>query len=268
MIFTKMHGLGNDYIYIDCRAGAVPDSIDKLAVAMSDRHFGVGGDGIVLIMNSRVADCRMRMFNADGSEGLMCGNAIRCVARYVHDHGCPDATELSVETASGIRHLRLGLSADNRVESVTVEMGLARFGFVSREVRTEAGIFTGTQVDVGNPHLVIPMEGIDSFDLHRIGPMLEHHPLFPDRINTEIVEQTGPATLRMRVWERGSGETMACGTGATATVAAFCRLGLVPYDTPVAVDLLGGRLTIVCSADLRLYMTGPAEEVFRGEYNL
>lgn len=261
-----MHGLGNDYIYIDCYREPVPVQPNSLAVAMSDRHFGVGGDGIVLIMPSRVADTRMRMFNADGSEGMMCGNAIRCVARYVYEEGYVHDTELSVETASGLRHLRIETDRQGRPSAVTVDMGQARFGFTDREIMLDSRTFRGTQVDVGNPHLVIPTAGVDAFPLSELGPGFEHHELFPDRVNTEIVEQLGPTELRMRVWERGSGETMACGTGASATVAACCRLGMVPFDTAVTVRLNGGALTIIATQDYRLFMSGPAARVFEGDY--
>jgi len=269
MQFTKMHGLGNDYIYIDCFQEPVPSDLDKLAVAMSDRHFGVGGDGLVLIMRSGVAECRMRMFNADGSEGKMCGNAIRCVGKFVYEHGYVRETEMTVETASGIKKLRLEVR-DGVVVSVTVDMGEARYGFVDEEITAGEATFRGVSVDVGNPHLVIPVDRSfwDDDEFMRLGPLYERHERFPDRVNTEFVEQVGEKHLKMRVWERGSGETMACGTGACAVVAAFCRLGRVPYDEKITVSLRGGDLEIICTGEQRLFMKGPASYAFTGEYSL
>jgi len=276
MQFTKMHGLGNDYIYIDCFQEPVPSDLDKLAVAMSDRHFGVGGDGVVLIMRSRTADCRMRMFNADGSEGKMCGNAIRCVGKYVYEHGYVSEEEIKVETASGIKKLRLEVVKDE-VVSVTVDMGGAVYGFVGDEIEAGGVTMKGVGVNVGNPHLVIPVEKLvwgeegdenvfgDS-EFLRLGPLFEKHERFPDRVNTEFVEQVGEKHLKMRVWERGSGETMACGTGACAVVAAFCKLGKVPYDEKIKVTLRGGDLEIICTSEQEVFMKGPASFAFKGEY--
>lgn len=264
MRFTKMHGLGNDYVYIDCFRDPVPKDIAKLAVAVSDRHFGVGGDGLVLIMRSDVADCRMRMFNADGSEGRMCGNAIRCVAKYVFDEGYVRDNEMRIETLSGIRNLRVE-TIGGVVSSVTVDMGEARCGFIEREITVGNRTFCGTSVDVGNPHLVIMVDGVPDFDLAKFGPLFEHNDLFPDRVNTEIVEKIGTNQIRMRVWERGSGETMACGTGACAAVAACCRNGVVDCDTCVTVELRGGSLEIVCTSDGKVFMKGLATRVFDGE---
>ena len=266
MKFTKMHGLGNDYIYIDCIRNQVPLDIEKTAVAMSDRHCGVGGDGIVLIMKSRVADCRMRMFNADGSEGRICGNAIRCVGKYVYDEGLVVKEEMRVETMSGIKKLRLMVGEDGKVAGVTVAMGIARCGFVDREIEVGGRSFVGTSVDVGNPHLVVPMDGVREFELEKWGPLFERHELFPDRVNTEVTEIVGERRIRMRVWERGSGETMACGTGACAVAAAYCKRGEMPYDEPLEIELRGGVLRIVVSRDEQVYMTGPATRVFEGEY--
>jgi len=271
-----MHGLGNDYIYIDCFQKPVPSDLDKLAVAMSDRHFGVGGDGIVLIMRSKMADCRMQMFNADGSEGKMCGNAIRCVGKYVYEHGYVNDVEIKVETASGIKKLRLEIEGDE-VVSVTVDMGEASFGFVDEIVNAGNVSFCGVSVNVGNPHLVIPVDKLDwsgmecegvfgDSEFMRLGPLYEKHEWFPDRVNTEFVEQVGEKHLKMRVWERGSGETLACGTGACAVVAAFCRLGKVPHDETIKVTLRGGDLEIICTSEQRLFMKGPANYAFKGEY--
>ncbi len=266
MQFTKMHGLGNDYIYIDCFQEPVPSDLDKLAVAMSDRHFGVGSDGLVLIMKSNIADCRMRMFNTDGSEGRMCGNAIRCVGKYVYEQGYVTDTEIKVETASGIKKLRLDVEGDD-VVCVTVDMGEATYGFVDDEITAGDVTFRGVNVNVGNPHLVIPVEkALSDSEFMRLGPLFERHERFPDRVNTEFVEQVGERHLKMRVWERGSGETMACGTGACAVVAAFCKLGRVPYDEKIKVTLRGGDLEIICTGEQKVFMKGPAAYSFKGEY--
>lgn len=263
MNFVKMHGIGNDYVYIDCFREPVPENIASLAVAVSDRHKGVGGDGLVLIMPSSIADCRMRMFNADGSEGKMCGNAIRCVGKYVYEEGHVKDTEMRIETASGVKRLRV--EAENGVvERVTVDMGSAEYGFVEKEIKVGERIFKGTQVDVGNPHCVVRMTDVEHFELEKWGPMFENHELFPDRVNTEIVEKIGKNRFRMRVWERGSGETMACGTGACATVAAMCLLGEADYDAKVTVELRGGNLEIVCTSERRIFMSGTATRVFTG----
>lgn len=259
-----MHGLGNDYVYIDCFRDPVPEDIAKLAVTVSDRHFGIGGDGLVLIMRSAVADCRMRMFNADGSEGRMCGNAIRCVAKYVFDEGYVHNSEMRIETLSGIKNLRVE-TIDSVVSSVTVDMGEVRCGFIDREITVGDRTFCGTSVDVGNPHFVIMVDGVNDFDLAKYGPLFEHNDLFPDRVNTEIVEKIGANRIRMRVWERGSGETMACGTGACAAVTACCCNGVVDRDTCVTVELSGGFLEIVCTSDDKVFMKGLATRVFDGE---
>lgn len=261
--FIKMHGLGNDYIYIDCFRSPQPVDVSELAVRLSDRHFGVGGDGLVLILPSVAADCRMRMFNADGSEGLMCGNAIRCVGKYVYEAGYVGRTNLTVETLSGLKTLSLNVM-DGVVNEVTVDMGEAVTRFVSQPVTISDQTHVATAVSVGNPHLVIPMKNIKTYSLAKYGPEWECHPLFPDRVNTEIVEQLSSTHLSMRVWERGSGETMACGTGACAVVVAFSETGLVPVDTPVTVSLSGGDLSILYTRSHHVFMTGPATEVFRG----
>ena len=314
-----MHGIGNDYIYLDCIASPMPDNIKQFARHASDRHTGIGGDGVVLILPSEIADCRMRMFNADGSEGRMCGNAIRCVGKYYYEtYMCKDAScciltskastnnsqlstlnsQLSVETLSGTKHLTLNIN-NNLVESVTVDMGipsiqptdipiLADQPFVNQpisiskdtaccsvtsETSTNSSFLIshsslkGTAVSMGNPHLILPIDDIDHYPLHQLGPLWENHPLFPDRVNTEIVEQLSPTHLRMRVWERGSGETLACGTGACAVVVAFTQLGRTPKNTPITVSLRGGDLKITYRDDNHVLMEGTATEVFRGKIN-
>ena len=273
MRFTKMHGIGNDYIYVDCFKETVADP-EGLALKYSDRHKGIGGDGVILIMPSEVADFRMRMFNADGSEGKMCGNGTRCVGKYVYDRGLTDKTEITLETLSGIKYLTLH-PENGEVKSVTVDMGLCSFAPAdiplsadSEQIKAPLNVcgrdWEITCVSMGNPHCVIFTEGIADMELEKIGPHFENHPLFPERVNTEFIEVVDPTHLKMRVWERGSGETMACGTGACATVAAAVKCGICREDTPVTVSLLGGDLSITYSGG-KLFMTGPAEIVFDGE---
>ena len=273
--FTKMQGIGNDYVYV---WGTVPpvQDIQRLARVVSHRRFGVGGDGLILILPSEQADFQMRIFNADGSEGRMCGNGIRCVGKYVHDRGLTDKTHLLVETLSGIRELWLHLDGQGQTESVTVDMGKpiwdpaaipvdTRLPRVVAQPVTAGGVtYAMTCVSMGNPHGVIFCEDVDGLDLERIGPDLECHPLFPERINTEFVRVLDRTRLQMRVWERGSGETMACGTGACAAVAAAVEQGFCPCDTDITVQLRGGDLTICQKPDGTIRMGGPAAFVFDG----
>ena len=273
--FTKMQGIGNDYVYV---WGTVPpvQDIQRLARVVSHRRFGVGGDGLILILPSEQADFQMRIFNADGSEGRMCGNGIRCVGKYVHDRGLTDKTHLLVETLSGIRELWLHLDGQGQTESVTVDMGKpiwdpaaipvdTRLPRVVAQPVTAGGVTCAmTCVSMGNPHGVIFCEDVDGLDLEHIGPGLECHPLFPERINTEFVRVLDRARLQMRVWERGSGETMACGTGACAAVAAAVEQGFCPCDTDITVQLRGGDLTICQKPDGTIRMGGPAAFVFDG----
>ena len=299
--FIKMHGIGNDYIYLDCIANPMPNNIEQFARHASDRHTGIGGDGVVLILPSNIADCQMRMFNADGSEGRMCGNAIRCVGKYYYETYISNNSirptsltnnyALSVETLSGTKHLTLQIT-NNIVESITVDMGIPSLQPTDIPILTDAPfinqpISIETQdtrhetqdnralcivncalaVSMGNPHLILPVDDIDNYPLHQLGPLWEHHPLFPDRVNTEIVQQLSPTHLRMRVWERGSGETLACGTGACAVVVAFTHLGRTPKNTPITMSLIGGDLTITYRDDNHVLMQGTATEVFRGTIN-
>ncbi len=274
--FAKMHGLGNDYVYVatfnlDIAAPS------ELAIHISDRHFGVGGDGLVLICRSDVADFRMRMFNADGSEAEMCGNAIRCVGKYLFDNRHTDKTELSIETLAGIRHLVLTV-ADGVVRTVRVDMGKPRLAprdiplnadgesFINQPVEVDGKTWLGTAVSVGNPHLVVPVADVMALDLERIGPLFENLPLFPKRVNTEFVQVNSADDVCMRVWERGSGETMACGTGACATLVA-CALNNLT-GRRATVRLLGGDLHIEWAEDDTIFMTGPATLVATGEYFL
>lgn len=272
MKFTKMHGAGNDYIYFDCLGGEPADPAG-LAVRLSDRHKGIGGDGIVLICASESADAKMRMFNADGSEGKMCGNAIRCVGKYLYDRGITDRTEISVETLSGIKYLTL-FPENGKVARVRVDMGPAEFdpakipvlldgkSVIGRTVEVAGGKHTVTCVSMGNPHCVV-FEDPDTTDLGSVGPLFENDPLFPERINTEFVKIVGKNTVKMRVWERGSGETMACGTGACAVAAACVALGICGRGEDIGILLRGGELTVRVGDTV--LMTGPAEEVFTGE---
>ena len=274
MRFTKMQGCGNDYIYVDCFSERV-ERPEELAREISDRHFGVGGDGLILIERSGRADAYMHMFNQDGSEGNMCGNGIRCTAKYLYEHGLipKERREVLIDTKSGIRKLSLRLE-DGKVREVTVDMGEARLTSELPERITVSGLplsFIG--IDVGNPHAVYFLEdnpalkerGLSALDLSRLGETFERHERFPERVNSEFIEVLSPSELNFRVYERGSGETFACGTGATAAVAAGILSGKLSDE--VKLHLLGGDLTIRYErSDGHYYMTGPAEEVFSGEW--
>ena len=273
--FTKMHGCANDYIYVDCLEGLNFDP-NELAKVMSPRHFSVGADGLVCICASDVADAKMRMFNLDGSEGMMCGNAIRCVGKYLYDNNICKKDELKIETLSGIKTLKLTIE-NNKVTHVTVEMGKASFSHadipiaqdtsaLKQDLEVAGHTWEITAVSMGNPHCVIMAENIDALDLPKIGPEFENHPLFPERVNTEFIEKIDSTHLKMRVWERGSGETYACGTGACATVAACVKNGICEPNTRVEVELIGGTLTIECSPEFDIKMTGPAVKVYEGVF--
>ena len=274
--FTKMHGIGNDYIYINCMK-RVPDNLPQLAIEMSDRHTGVGGDGIILICPSDSADFKMRIFNADGSEAKMCGNGSRCVGRYLYESGLTSATTIRLDTLSGIKVLRLHPDATDTITSVTVDMGIPEIDtetvpvifpaqqMVNEAIDTSHGIIHLTAVSMGNPHGVMIVENIDNAPVDTLGPELERHPMWPDRANIEFLEVISPIELKMRVWERGSGETMACGTGACASLVACVLNGLCKRHA--TIHLLGGDLEIEWDpADSHVYMTGPAETVFHGTY--
>ncbi len=250
MHFTKMEGLGNDYLYI---LGGVPENVSALSVRLSDRHFGPGADGLVFIGPSEKADFSMRIFNADGSEASMCGNGIRCVGKYVYERGLTDKTELLIETGAGLRRLRLH-TEDVTVDAVTVEMGKAVVAS-----RADGGFF----VDVGNPHLVLFVNDAENAPLSTLGPQLSGS--VPGGINVELVQVMGEAKLRMRVWERGSGITLACGTGACASVAAAVFSGVCQAEQPIEVCLDGGSLWVTAGKDGTILMTGPARTVYEGE---
>ena len=260
MHFTKMHGLGNDYVYV---YGEAPENVAELSKKLSDRHFGVGADGMIYISPSETADFKMRIFNADGSEGKMCGNGIRCVGKYVYDKGYTDKKFLKIETLSGIKQLELQIVGGKAI-GATVMMGAAAAGD-ERTLTANGTSVTYTPVNVGNPHAVVFTDDVMRVPLETLGPAVERHPDFPEGVNTEFVQVLSPTRLRMRVWERGSGVTMACGTGSCASVAAAVKKGCCPCGTPVSVCLDGGILQITVLPDGNVMMTGPAETVFEGE---
>ena len=280
MKFTKMHGCGNDYVYVNCLTETVehPEEVAKL---VSDRHFGIGSDGLILICPSKVANFEMAMYNADGSRGEMCGNGIRCVGKYVYDYGLTDQTTVRIETLAGIKTLELTV-ADGKVQQVRVNMGapileaaeipavFLSSPVVNKPLHVDGTDYMVTCVSMGNPHCVAFMdEDVRTLDLEKIGPGFEHHAAFPKRVNTEFVNVLDETHLRMRVWERGSGETLACGTGTCATVVAAVLCGHVPADTEIEVELLGGTLRILWDRESNLvYMTGPATVVYEGEIDL
>lgn len=277
LTFSKMHGIGNDYIYINCFQETVTDP-EKLSIFMSNVRFGVGSDGLVLILPSEVADFRMRIFNADGSEAMMCGNATRCVGKYVYEHGMTDKTEVSLETNSGIKYLTLYVNeATNEVDAVKVDMGKAILKpadipvaddgdrFLAKPVVVDGVSYDMTCVSMGNPHAVVFLPEIDSLDLEKIGPSFEHHPLFPNRVNTEFIRVIDDHTLQMRVWERGSGETFACGTGACAAAVASVLNGYCKQEQEILIHLRGGDLRIIYHKDESVTMIGPATFIFEGK---
>jgi len=274
--FTKMHGCGNDYIYVNCFNQIINDP-EKLAIEMSERHFSIGSDGLVLIMPSNVADARMRMFNADGSEGNMCGNAIRCIGKYLYDNQMVFKDVVTVETLSGIKTLHLVIGDDGKVTSVTVNMGIASFKpedicldsneeYINKESIIKNKPYNITAVSMGNPHCVIYVDSTKKLNLYKDGPFFENNPLFKNRVNTEFVKIIDRNHLEMRVWERGSGETFACGTGACAVCAASVKNGICDFNQDIYVDLLGGTLKIKVLDDYTIMMTGPAKMVYEGIY--
>ncbi len=260
MLFTKMQGLGNDYLYV---YGNVPENIKDISTSLSDRHFGAGADGMIFISPSDIADFSMRIFNADGSEAKMCGNGIRCVGKYVYDKGYTDKTRLKIETLSGIRNLKLNVFG-GRVKTVTVDMGQA-VAEKQSTVLIDGEKVTYIPVNVGNPHAVIFVNDIKSAPVNTLGQKFQNHEDFPGGVNVEFAQIIDENNIRMRVFERGSGITMACGTGACATVAAAVKQGLVEVNNPVYVTLDGGKLEITVSDQNTATMTGPAKTVYEGE---
>jgi diaminopimelate epimerase len=279
MKFTKMHGAGNDYVYVNTFEEKLDEhDLARIATIVADRHTGIGGDGLILICPSVKGDFRMRMFNADGSEAEMCGNGIRCVGKYVYDHHLTVRTDIDVETLGGMKHLHLNPGKDGKIATVRVDMGEPRFRPEQIPVNVQGDSAFGIEaeangrkwvlncVSMGNPHAITFVQDTASLDLEKLGPPLENHSIFPRRCNIEFTQVVDRKNINMRVWERGSGETMACGTGACATAVACIKLGLV--DEVVNLHLLGGTLTIEWAGQGSVFMTGPAAEVFSGEFVL
>lgn len=277
MKFTKMQGLGNDYVYVNCFEEKI-ENPSELAVKVSDRHFGIGSDGLILIRPSEVADFRMTMFNADGSESEMCGNGIRCVGKYVYDYGLTDKTEVSVETLAGIKYLKF-LIKDGKVDMVTVNMGEPILkpelvpvvgegdAVIDSPIEVDGKEYKMTCVSMGNPHSVVFVDDVYNFPLHEVGPLFEHHKAFPRRVNAEFCQVIDRTHAKMRVWERGTGETLACGTGTCATAVACILNGKT--EDEVTITLLGGDLIIRWDREKNvIYMTGPARVVFDGEIDV
>ena len=276
MRFTKMHGAGNDYIYVDCFHETPPQDIPQTAIAISDRHTGVGGDGLVLICPSEVADARMRMFNADGSESEMCGNAIRCVAKFVHDRGIAKKPELKIETGRGVLTMQLTAGAGGLINQVRVNMGrpileapkiptlLEGNPPLNVPLEVAGKTIQVSCISMGNPHCVTFVDEVNDDWVLRVGPQIERHPLFPRRVNAEFIQIISRTEFIMRVWERGSGETMACGTGACAAAVAAALTGRT--ERTVTAHLRGGDLKLEWSENGDVFMTGPAAEVFSGDW--
>ena len=277
MKFTKMQGIGNDYVYVNCLQDTVPDP-GQTAIKVSNRHYGIGSDGLILIKPSKVADFEMDMYNADGSQSAMCGNGIRCVAKYVYDYGLTDKLNISVDTKSGIKYLNLTVE-NGKVVLITVDMGepelksgnipiiSGKDKVIMEPIEIDGVTYRMTGVSMGNPHAVVFIENVKELDIEKIGPQFEHHSFFPERINTEFVKVLDEHTVEMRVWERGSGETLACGTGACAVAVASVINGFVKDE--VIVKLLGGDLKIYWNREEnKVYMTGPAAVVFEGEISI
>lgn len=272
--FTKMHGCGNDYIYFNCMNGEI-DNPEQLSEKLSDRHFSIGGDGIIMICSSDVADAKMRMFNADGSEGKMCGNATRCIGKYLYDNGIVKSDKISLETLSGIKYLDCTVE-NGKVKLVTVDMGKAELDPAKIPTTLKGDIavnvphtvdgkqYNITCVSMGNPHCIVFGGDPDLIELEKIGPNFENDSIFPERVNTEFAQIIDDKTIKMRVWERGSGETLACGTGACATAVAAVLNGYCKKGEDITLKLRGGDL-IINYTDERVLMTGPATVSFTGE---
>lgn len=274
--FTKMHGIGNDYVYINCFDQKI-ENPNELAIKMSPRRFSVGADGVILICPSDVADAKMRMFNLDGSEGKMCGNGIRCVGKFIYDNGIAKKDTVTVETLSGIKTLKI-TEHEGKADTITVDMGKAEFApekipaiadcdtIIDTAITVDGNDYNITAVSMGNPHAVTFCDEIDSLNLEKIGPHFEHHEMFPEQVNTEFIRIIDQNNLQMRVWERGSGETFACGTGACAAAVAAVVNGYCKRDREITVHLVGGDLFITYTSDGTVYMRGGATTVFEGIY--
>ena len=274
--FVKMHGLGNDYLYINCIKNREPLFPEELAKRLSNRHFGVGADGIILVCNSKIADFKMRIFNSDGSEAEMCGNGIRGFAKYVYDYNLIDKNEFKIETIAGIRKVKLNTLNKSITENITVDMGEpilhpVKIPVLTREeppikdlkIVIKNKIFTITCVSMGNPHAIIRLHNLEDINIKEYGPLIENRSEFPKRTNVEFIEIKDRSRIKMKVWERGAGETLACGTGACASTVASVLNGYT--ERKVVVELLGGELEVEWNEeDSHVYMTGPATTVFRG----
>lgn len=275
MKFTKMHGAGNDYIYVNGFEETIKDR-SAFSIKVSDRHFGIGSDGLIVVDPSDVADCKMDMYNADGSQGKMCGNGVRCVAKFVYDNGIVKKEDIAIETLSGIKYIKVTVK-DGKVVAARVNMGKpilkadeipTKFEgdtVVSQKLSIGEKSYDVTCVSMGNPHCILYVDDVKNLDLEKIGPDFENHPMFPDRINTEFIHIVSETEFDMRVWERGSGETLACGTGACAAAVASVLNGYCKRNTDIKVNLIGGTLTINWTYEGDVYMTGPAETVCTGE---
>lgn len=278
MKFTKMHGCGNDYVYVNCFEETI-ENPNETAKFVSDRHFGIGSDGMICIHPSDKADFRMAMYNSDGTEGAMCGNGVRCIAKYVYDYGLTDKTTITIETKGGIKELDLTVE-DGKVTWVNVDMEAPVLEVdkipviydeekkvIDKPVIVDGREYRITCVSMGNPHGVVFVDSVDDLDIEKLGPMFEHHPMFPDRVNTEFIQVVDDHTIRMRVWERGAGETLACGTGACAS--AYASYLNQKTGNKVLVHLLGGDLQIEYDEEKHtIFMKGPATKVFDGEIDL
>lgn len=278
MKFTKMHGCGNDYVYMNCFEETI-ENPNETAKFVSDRHFGIGSDGMICIHPSDKADFRMAMYNSDGTEGAMCGNGVRCIAKYVYDYGLTDKTTITIETKGGIKELDLTVE-DGKVTWVNVDMEAPVLEadkipviydeekkVIDKPVIVDGREYRITCVSMGNPHGVVFVDSVDDLDIEKLGPMFEHHPMFPDRVNTEFIQVVDDHTIRMRVWERGAGETLACGTGACAS--AYASYLNQKTGNKVLVHLLGGDLQIEYDEEKHtIFMKGPATKVFDGEIDL
>ena len=277
--FTKMHGCGNDYVYINCFEQEI-NNPQALSIKLSNRHYSIGSDGVILICKSNKADAKMRMFNADGSEGKMCGNGIRCVGKYLFDHNMVKQDDILIETLSGIKKLKaIRKSGDEEVTNLCVDMGKANLNAKDIPVNLDQNTIINypiqickkeyniTCVSMGNPHCIVFCKNVDDIDIEKIGPMFEKNPIFPNGVNTEFIEIIDDNTLKMRVWERGSGETMACGTGACAAAVAAVENGYCKKNQEIKVKLKGGDLTIKYT-DETVLMTGPAQKSFEGEIEI
>lgn len=277
--FSKMHGTGNDYIYVNGFTQKLENPV-KTARELSDRHFAVGSDGLIIVAPSEVADVRMIMYNSDGSEGKMCGNGIRCVAKYAYDNGLTDKKVMKIETASGIKTIEVTVNDENKVEYAKVDMGKAILkpkdipmlaegdSFIAQEIEVRGVKYTATAVSMGNPHLVIFMKGIDDLDLDKIGPYFENHEFFPEKVNTEFVEIIDEHNYNMRVYERGTGETMSCGTGTCAVTVAAVLNGYAKHGEELNIHIKGGTLKDTYYEDGTVIMKGMATHVFDGEIEI